>query len=418
MAKTPQELYAEREKRYNDAVALRKPDRVPVVGFVDFFPTRYKGMTNKQAMYDYEATAKAYLDVTLEFDWDMAPSNLPIAPGGAMELLGYKQMHWPGHDLPDDVPFQFVEGEYMKGEEYDEFLANPELFTLRKMLPRLSTLFEPLAELPPLWLLASGYSLSSLVPALAASPGMAKLIETLPKLAQEGMRANIASGKLVQELAAHGYPTVLGSIAMVTYDTISDMFRGMRGTMTDMYRYPDKLLAMEEFFLPSAIGGAIQQTQMTHNPRCFIPLHRGAGTFMSRKQFEKFYWPQLKALLLALIQAGIQPMPFFEGDYTERLDYLAELPPGKIAGWFDVVDVKKAKQVIGKNLCFMGNVPAQLLIAGTPQEVKDYVHMLIDTFGDTGGLIINGAVSGFPAESNPKCVRAVTEAAHEYGVFH
>jgi len=417
MAKTPQQLYAEREKRYNDAVALRKPDRVPVVGFVDFFPTRYKRMTNKQAMYDYEATAKAYLDVTLEFDWDMAPSTLPIAPGGAMELLGYKQMRWPGHDLPDDAPFQFVEGEYMKGEEYDEFLSNPELFTLRKMLPRLSTLFEPLAELPPLWLLSSGYSLSALVPALAASPGMAKLIETLPKLAQEGMRANIASGKLVQEAAAHGYPTVLGCMAMVTYDTISDMFRGMRGTMTDMYRYPDKLLAMEEFFLPSAIGGAVQQTQMTHNPRCFIPLHRGAGTFMSRKQFEKFYWPQLKALLLGLIQAGIQPMPFFEGDYTERLDYLAELPPGKIAGWFDVVDVKKAKQVIGKNLCFMGNVPAQLLIAGTPQEVKDYVHMLIDTFGDTGGLIINGAVSGFPAESKPANVRAVSEAVHQWGVY-
>lgn len=418
MAKTAQELFAEREKRFDDAVALRKPDRAAIMGFVDFFPAVYKGLTHKQAMYDYEANAKAMLETTIEFGWDLAPSPTPLQPGGMLELLRYKQMKWPGYDLPDNVPFQFAEGEYMTGEEYDEFLSDPNTFTLYKMLPRIAGLFEPLAKLPPLWMLSSGYTMVSLVPALASAPEMMKIWETLPKVVAEYGRVMATSVKLAQQYAVAGYPVCFGPITMAPYDTISDMYRGMRGTMTDMYRYPDKLLAMEEFFLPGAIGGAIQQAQMTHNKRCFIPLHRGAGSFMSRKQFEKFYWPQLKALFLGLIQAGVQPMPFFEGDYTDRLDYLAELPKGKIAGWFDVVDVQKAKKVIGNNLCFMGNIPAQLLIAGTPQEVTDYVQMLCDTFGDTGGLIINGAVSGFPAESKPQNVRAVTEAVHKYGVFH
>ena len=62
----------------------------------------------------------------------------------------------------------------------------------------------------------------------------------------------------------------------------------------------------------------------------FIPLHRGADGFMSPGQFETFYWPTLKKLVLALVSAGLTPAPFFEGDYTSRLEYLLELPKGKI----------------------------------------------------------------------------------------
>lgn len=65
----------------------------------------------------------------------------------------------------------------------------------------------------------------------------------------------------------------------------------------------------------------------------------------------------------------------------------------------------------------MGNVPAQLLITGTALEVKDYVKMLIDTFGGNGGLIINGAASGIPEQAKPDNVRAITEGVSEYGVY-
>ena len=69
---------------------------------------------------------------------------------------------------------------------------------------------------------------------------------------------------------------------------------------------------------------------------------------MSNEQFARFYWPSLKTLLVALVDAGLTPMPFFEGDYTSRLEFLQELPPGKIIGHFDRVDRKKAKELIGE----------------------------------------------------------------------
>jgi uroporphyrinogen-III decarboxylase len=163
------------------------------------------------------------------------------------------------------------------------------------------------------------------------------------------------------------------------------------------------------------IETVLKGTEKSSNPRVFIPLHRGAGGFMSNEQFAKFYWPSLKKILLTLIDAGLTPMPFFEGDYTQRLEFLTELPEGKVLGHFQDVDVKKFKKILGDTMCFRGNVPAGLLIAGTPQKIKDYVKMLIDMLADNGGLIIDGG-SGIPYESRPENVEAMTEAVFEYGV--
>ena len=121
---------------------------------------------------------------------------------------------------------------------------------------------------------------------------------------------------------------------------------------------------------------AIQAAQLSGNTRIFIPMHRGAGGFMSDEQFERFYWPTFKALVLALIDAGLTPMPLFEGDYTPRLKYLAEFPPGKVAAHFDKVDRKKFKEILGDRMCFWGNVPASILATGTTQQVKDDVKEL------------------------------------------
>ena len=105
MAKSAQELYQEREQRFNDAVALRKPDRVPIVLFAEFFMTKYQGLTNKEALYDYEKMAEAWKATMADFDWDMAPTPLAMFPGRAMDLLGIKQYKWPGQDLADDLPY-------------------------------------------------------------------------------------------------------------------------------------------------------------------------------------------------------------------------------------------------------------------------------------------------------------------------
>ena len=417
MDQSPELLFEERERRFRDAVALRKPDRVPVVLGAEFFMTKHQGLTNKQAMYDYELMAQAWKASVIDFDWDMAPTPLGLLPGPAMDLLRIRQYKWPGGQLDDDLPYQYVEAEYLRADEYDAFLSNPELFTLKTLLPRLSGALRPMAFLPPLYLMYSSFALLLFGGAIAGMQPMIELLDTLQKVGKE-VRAFLAvQTRLTKDLKALGYPIIAEAICYAPFDMVGDCLRGMRGTMLDMYRQPDKLLEAIEFFTPLAVSSGITQAKRSGNPRVLMPLHKGAAGFMSDEQYARFYWPGLKKMMLAQIDAGLTPMPFFEGDYTPRLKYLAELPKGKVCAWFDVVDIPKAKELLGGSMCFMGNVSPELLILGSAGEVRDYVKMLIDAFGDTGGLVINGAASGVPEEAKPENVRAITEAVVEYGVY-
>lgn len=413
----PSPEYLAREKRFNDAVSLTKPDRVPIASLAAFFMARYGGINHAEAMYDYDKLAVAWMEATVKLNWDMAPPPFTMFPGPVMDLLGIKTFQWPGRHLGNMLTYQFVEDEYMLADEYDEFLSNPDGFVFSKMMPRMASTLEPLGMLPPLHWFSSGYTLTLLFSTFLGLPPVNNMLKKLVEVGEEMNKHNAMQSKLGMDLAAKGYPMITIAFSEAPFDWISDMFRGLRGTMLDMYRRPDKLKAAIDLITPFLINSAIGAAHQSGNKRVFIPLHRGAGGFMSNAQFEEFYWPGLKKLILALIDAGLTPMPFWEGDYTPRLPYLAELPPGKVVGHFDVVDLHKAKEIIGDTMVFWGNVPAETLVTGTPQQVKDYVRKLIDIFGDNGGLIVDGAVDGVPPESKFENVEAMTEAVFEYGVY-
>jgi hypothetical protein len=354
--------------------------------------------------------AQAWKQSVVDLDWDMAPTPLGLLPGRAMDLLRIKQYRWPGGTLPDDAPYQYVEDEYLRADEYDDFLSSPELFTLRKLLPRMSGTLRPLAFLPPLYLMYSSFALLLFGGAIAGMQPMIDLFGTLQEVGVEVRSFLAVQRKLTRELKDLGYPVISEAICYAPFDMVGDCLRGMRGIMLDMYRQPDKLLEAIEFFTPLAISSGITQAKRSGSPRVLMPLHKGAAGFMSNEQFARFYWPSLKKMILAQVDAGLTPIPFFEGDYTPRLEFLAELPEGKVCGWFDVVDLVLAHEILGDRMCFMGNIPPDVLILGTRRDVFDYIRRLVDVFGEDGGLVINGAASGVPEEAKPENVRAITEA--------
>jgi len=244
-------------------------------------------------------------------------------------------------------------------------------------------------------------------------PEFGTTLEQLGKAAQELGRNLRERANACEQLKAAGYPLLYEVSAFSSFDWVSDFWRGMRGTMLDMRRIPDKLLATIEMLTPLVIASVIAGSKKTGNPRVFIPLHRGARAFMSNKDFETFYWPSLKTIIEALVNVGIQPMPFFEGDYTPRLEYLAELPKGKVLIHFDRTDAIQAREILGDRLCIKGNVPASLLITGTPNKVDQWCKNLIEAF-DGRGLIMGGAVVGIPDEAKPENVKAMVDACHKY----
>ena len=273
----PSPEYVAREKRFYDAVALRKPDRVPVASLAGFFVTAYSGLTNAEAITDYPRMADAWLKSTKKLNWDMAPPPFTMFPAPVMELLGLRTFKWPGKHFAVNSPYQFVEAEYMLADEYDEFLANPGDFVVRKMMPRMAETLEPLGMLPPLHWMSSGYTLIAMLAGLLGAPPVANMLHKLIDVGEEMNKSNAVQAKLTQDLAEAGYPLITFAFAEAPFDWVSDMFRGLRGVMLDMYRQPDKLKAAIDLFTPFAIQSALGAAQMSGNKRIFIPLAPGRG---------------------------------------------------------------------------------------------------------------------------------------------
>ena len=246
-------LYAEREKRFNDIVGLRKTDRVPVMPLVThYFPTKIRGVSNRDAGYDHALRYRCVKEAALKFSWDFAPPN-GIFPSQCMEALGVRQVKWPGGDLPEDAPFQFVEDEYLREDEYDAFLADPNGFTTRTILPRVADKLAGLGQLPlpPTYWFSNSYNLMSVGGSMLAAPPLHTVLQALVDLADAVDADNAALAAHIGEMAALGYPYGYTSVTVPAFDLVSDFFRGLRGGSIDIYRNPDKLLAVVALMQPS-----------------------------------------------------------------------------------------------------------------------------------------------------------------------
>jgi uroporphyrinogen-III decarboxylase len=409
---TPQELFQERESRVNDAIALKEPDRIPVMCLSGFFPAYYAGVTIKDLMYDADKAIFAFRKFATDFEPDMIDNPFTSRFLGAiLEALDYKQLVWAGHGLEENASYQFVEGEYMMADEYDQFLYDPTDFIMRTYWPRVFGTLKPLESLPPLHDIMCYYFG---MPKFASfgSPEMIEVLEKLTEIAKLSQKMLEGAARWAAVSTELGFPTQAGALTQAPYDTLSDFMRGTKGAMLDLFRQPDKVLEMTEKLLPMMINIGLA-AKARGNPRVFIPLHKGLDGFMSMDQFKTFYWPTLKRLIEALIEGGCVPFVFWEGDITSRLDLIGDIPAGKAVYGFEQTDMNKAKAELGGQVCIKGNVPLTLLVSGTPEDVKDYCKNLIETVGKGGGFILDS--STVIDDAKPENVKAMFDAARDYG---
>ena len=101
--------------------------------------------------------------------------------------------------------------------------------------------------------------------------------------------------------------------------------------------------------------------------------------------YAEFYWPYLQQWILRLIDAGVVPVVFCEGTYTKRLKYLQDVPKGKVIYYFENVDMKEAKRVLGGTACIMGGFPLNLVSQGKPEAIRDKVKEYMDIMAPGGG---------------------------------
>jgi uroporphyrinogen-III decarboxylase len=136
---------------------------------------------------------------------------------------------------------------------------------------------------------------------------------------------------------------------------------------------------------------------------------------MSNEQFETFYWPTLKKVILGLAEAGCVPCCFVEGGYNQRLEYLTEVPEGQCIFIFDRTDMSRAREMLGGKSCIGGGFPVSLIITGTVEEVETETKRLLDKAAGDGGYILS--IGCAMDEAKEDTLKAFIKTGKEYGKY-
>jgi hypothetical protein len=423
MAKTPEELYEERAKRVEDAIQLKVPDRVPIVPDIEFFPLHYAGITVEEAMYDYNKAYEAWRKAIIDFEWDeyLAPF---LYSGMAFEQLDYKQLRLPGRGVSPASPFQFIEpGQVFEGdqvyppmqvEDYDWFLDDPSDYMIRGYYPKICGALEPLGKLPPIHSTICWYGGMFESLAVIGTPEVRAALEALGKAGAEALKWEHSLIGFIEEMKELGFPTFTLALAHAPYDYIANFLRGTQGAMIDMYRNPEKLIKSCEKVVPWMVRAGADGARVTGVPVVILFIHKGFEGLMSNEQYRTFYWPTLRDVIIGLVDEGLTPFVYTEGNYTSRLEVIRDVPKGKVAYHIEK-DIFKAKEVLGDTACLTGGPPNSLLRTGTPDEVRDYCRKLIDVVGKGGGFIMDAECALI--DENPENIKAMTDFTKEYGVY-
>jgi hypothetical protein len=413
--KEAEKLYKERVTRFIKAIKMEEADRVPCMLPVGYFPAYYAGYDLKTVMYDYEKQRDAWMKFMNDFgDMDTFGGPGLVLPAPALEMIDHLMHKWPGDGLADNVAaYQFVEKEYVKADEYDKFIQDPTDFWLRTFMPREAGAFAPLAKLPHL---TAFIGLPIFYLMSFADPEIQQAYRTIFKAGEEVMKWMQTISVVGREAIERGYAGFGGGFSGAPFDMLTDQCRGTTGIIMDMYRQPDKIHEAMERLIPIAIEEAVNMADAAMSPLVMMPLHKGNKTFMSPKQFETFYWPSFKKLLLGMIDEGLVPMPFAEGDYIPRLEVIQDMPRASMVWYFEYMDMVKAKATVGRNNCIAGNLPVSTVIMGTPQDVKNGCRKLIEDCAPGGGYILTAAAS--VDTGRIENLHAMMDAAKEYGVYN
>jgi len=406
-------LYNARKKRVADAVKLIEPDRIPLVPVFQAFPVYYANKwTIQDIMEDYTKATDVYDYLYDHFQPDLGWDPILFYPINYMERSGINWFRWPGNQINDpNTMYQFIEGEYMKGDEYGEAVFDITKFMMNKWIPRSFSKLSGLSKIDfrnTMWFGHMG--------AFAAFSDP-EVISSLEALVESGKMLADWFGYLaeyqVHMKEKYGIPPIYAGFAYAPFDMIGDSMRGTVDIMMDMYDHEEELLRLIDVMTDFAIKDTIAGCSGKEVPYVWYWLHKGVDEFMSDEQFRKFYWPSLRRYLTEVAEAGLTPMVYVEGAYNTRLEYLKEVPPGKVIYNFEYTDMEAAKKALGGHSCIMGNVPAVMLTYGTPDEVKDYCKWLIDTCAPGGGYIMDTGT--MVDDAKPENIEAMFETTLTYG---
>jgi hypothetical protein len=412
-----QQRYRVREKRLLDAIALKEPDRVPIVPLFGFFSCYYSGTTLREAYESPEKALAAWRNTIYAFEPDATyhvnftnPAMCKVLDG-----LSHYATQYRGDRFQESQSYTFIPSELNMDEAYNKLLSNPTEFMLRKLLMKMSG--NP-ADANNLHLVITSTSDHIWPVVLSDSTDSSTYtdLETLVNSSGKQEQWANAYGPIAQQLIEEGFPSLKEQMVLTPFHFVTNYLQVTSDISSDLFFQTDKLMSTIYELTPFMSTLGIYGAKARKNPRVHIPLGNGIGNFTSPRHFEEFCWPSLQRLICDLVQGGCNPCVFFHGDYKPWLHVIKEVPPGTCIFHFEGTDILEAKKTLGDTVCIMGSFPNALLATGTVNQVKEHTKMLIDGCGDGGGYIMSSA--SHIDHAKPENVAAWMETTKGYGTYH
>ncbi|MDR1573470.1 MAG: hypothetical protein LBS24_04120 [Clostridiales Family XIII bacterium] len=410
--------FDERMQRVEDALALKEPDRVPCMPFYSTFPYIWAGYTIAEVMYDDEKAQDAIRRYVRHFEPDMSCgySSVYAGQGPLLDKLDPTWLEWagkPNAKVDKNSICQYIEFPFLEeDEDFSDFNGDMGGWIMRRYMPKAFRTLKGLEGLD----FRGGCGFGA--PAFTMqflNPAVAEAFKTLTEAGYLAAKYYGGVGAFNAELEAMGFPLQIKATTTAAFDSFSNNLRGTLLSLSDILTQPADLKKAVEQFFPGSLFGAVAQAKYSNGKFIFIPMHKGMDGFMSGSQYKEFYWDPLKRLVMALIEFGYTPWLYTEGKYDSRLEYLADLPDGKVWVHFENADMKEAKRIVGPHACISGGIRADLLMRGTADQVKDEVKRNMDICAPGGGYIFDFGDS--LEYCKPENVEAVFETVKLYGKY-
>ncbi len=352
-------------ERFDAVVRLEKPDRIPLSLMLYYYAPMHTGAK----MSEYMMNPAVYKHVMKQLWEDIGPWDIyyNINPSSRL-MYNYVMMMrelWPGVELEENAMAKIDEIPYMEPEDYDQALQSPSLladmlFRLR-MLPRFSQESE--------------------------GKGLAAMGS---KMLAGAVKQCLSWRKDFKWWRRQGAVVQIGYQAEMPFDTFSQA-RNVINFSMDLFKRPEKISRAAEHLSRNFADMSILFARLMGAPTVQCYCHRTSNSFISPQQFADLAFPSMEIIVNRIIEAGLTPILHCDGDWLKNLKTLRRLPDKKIIIQLDgLTDIFAAKEEIGDRMCIFGDVPAAKLVTGSPAEVDEYCHRLIEEVGRDGGFILAG----------------------------
>lgn len=380
-------------KLFDDAIALKEPDRVPILANAFSWPIVQSKYKLSEAFKDYDKLFEIYYNFAKDYYhdaiYDVGGRNL----FKCLDILGVSGEY----SFNDESGYiNHIEAVHLQPEEYDDFIKDARSFITEKLLPR-------------------------------RMKNLNGSKQEMKQVLKDAMTEFSAMRQYFQRITAALAELGVLKVGRTGVKPYAELWvsnvRGLKGTLTDLRRCPDKVeAAFEQLNNNFMFGNYDVPMKLTPPPQIppamDIQIPIIAGYMLNKEQVRKYYFPLIKEVVNRAAVDKFTVNIFAEGNVEHFYEFFLELPKGVVNIHFEKDDLKKAKKILGNNCCITGGIPVDMLNSGTKEQCIEYTKRLLDELAPGGGFIFSeDKMMSFKTDGKPENLRAVTEYVRLNGKY-